>query len=270
MEPANALDTTAAEAYEKFILPTFMLPLGKEAIELVAPGHGENVLDVACGTGLVARLVAQRVAPGGAVRGLDFDPAMLAVAGELVECPPRVELSWHCASALSMPFDDDLFDVAFCLHGLQFLPDCAAGLAEMHRVMKPGARLLVTVWSAIERCKGHHAVMCGLERRQVDPTPMLKAFALGEPGQLEALASNAGFHDVSVRRMGGSVRVPSARHFVDALAAGAVAARHALARLPEHQRAAFMDEMSEAFRPYADHGGVAPPNEQLVLVARAG
>jgi len=81
---------------------------------------------------------------------------------------------------------------------------------------------------------------------------------------------NAGFCGASVRPVRARVSFPSAQHFVDALAAGAVATRHALARLPEDQRTTFMREMSEEFRHYQEDGGVATPQEQLMLVARAG
>jgi len=199
---------------------------------------GKRALDVACGTGLAMRLVAPRLAPGGAVAGLDFDPAMIAVAQTIVECPAGVTLSWHCASAQAMPFESRSFDLAFCLQGPQFFPDPVAGLSEIRRVMKPGGRLSVTVWSALERCKGHYMVMRGLERRQVDPTPLVKAFSLGDADKLRVLAADAGFRDVNVSPAGARARFQSARHFVDALAAGAVAARHALARLPDDQRAA--------------------------------
>jgi len=269
VEQEKPLDTAAAEAYEKYIVPAFMLPLLKDVIDTAAPQPGECVLDVACGTGIVARLVAPRVAPGGTVSNLDFDPAMIAVGRGLVECPPGVSMTWHCASALSMPFDDGAFDLVFCLNGLQFLPDYAAGLVEMRRVMKPGARLLVTVLSAVDRCKGHSLVLRGLERRGVDPTPMLKAFALADAGKLEALTGNAGFHGASIRALPARVRFPSARHFVEALAAGAVATRHALSRLREDQRTEFLNEMGEAFRQYEVDGGIATPQEQLLLVARA-
>jgi len=270
MEPEKSIDTTAARAYERFIVPAYMLPAAKGAIELGAPQPGEKILDVACGTGLVARLIAQKVAPGGELKCLDFDPAMIAVANEVVQSPSGVNITWHCASALSMPFEEKSFDVVICLHGLQFMPDYGAALAEMRRVMKPGARLLITVWSTIDRNKGHYAVVRGLERQQVMPAAMLKGFALGERGKLESLVSAAGFRDVSVTAMQGNVRFPSAEKFVEALAAGAVAARHALAGLPEEKRTAFMGEMREEFRQFEEHGGIAPPNEQLVLVARAG
>ena len=269
MEQGNPLDTAAAEAYENYIVPAFMLPLLEDVIYTAAPQPGEHVLDVACGTGIVARLVAPRVAPGGTVSNLDFDPAMLAVARGLVECPPGVSITWHRASALSMPFDDGAFDLVFCLNGLQFLPGQADGLVEMRRVMKPGARLLVTVLSAIDRCEGHSLVLRGLERRGVDPTPMLKAFALGNAEKLEALMASAGFHGASVRALPARVRFPSARHIVEALAAGAVATRHALSQLREDQLTEFMNEMGEAFREYEVDGGIETPQEQFLLVAHA-
>ena len=270
VEQEKTIDTTTAEAYENQIVPAFMVPVIKGVIDAAAPRAGESVLDVACGTGLVARLVAPLVAPGGTVSNLDFDPGMIAVGRRLVQCPTSVVLTWHCASALTMPFDDGSFDLVFCLNGLQFLPDRAAGLAEMRRVMKPGGRLVVTVLSSVDRCKGHSLVLRGLERRGIDPAPMLKAFSLGDPAMLQALAGDAGFSKASVRRVRALVRFPSAQHFVDALAAGAVATRHALARLPEDQRTRFMREMGEEFRRYQDNGGVATPQEQLMLVARAG
>lgn len=269
MEGDKPVDTTAAEAYEKFIVPIFMLPLIKEVIELAAPRAGERMLDVACGTGLATRLAAPRLAPGGSIAGLDFDPAMIAVAQAIIGRPAGVSLSWHCASAQAMPFENGTFDLSFCLQGPQFFPDPVAGLAEIRRVMKPGGRLLVTVWSALEKCKGHHLVLRGLERRQVDPAPMLKAFALGDADKLRKLADTAGFRDVSVSPAAARARFSSARHFVEALAAGAVAARHALARLPGDRRAEFLDEMESEFRQYEDGDGIATPIEQLVLVARA-
>jgi len=269
MEQEKPLDTTAAEAYEKYIVPAFMLPLVNKVIDAAAPRPGEDVLDIACGTGIVARLVAPRVAPGGTVSNLDFDPAMIAVARRLVECPPDVTATWHCASALSMPFDEVAFDLVFCLNGLQFLPDYAAGLAEMRRVLKPGGRLVVTVLNAVDRCKGHSLLLRGLERRGVDPSPMLKAFALGDAVKLEALAGDAGFRPTHVRALSERVRFPSGRHFVEALAAGAVATRHALSRLREDQRTELLNEMDEEFREYGVDGGIASPQEQLLLIARA-
>lgn len=261
-------DTTAAEAYEKFLVPTLNRPLAEEAIELTAPRPGEQVLDVACGTGIAVRLAAPLVAPGGRVAGLDFDPAMIAIARTVVSEPPGVSVTWHCASAQEMPFETGTFDIVFCLQGLQFLPDCSAGFAEMRRVMKPGGRLLAIVWNALEHCKGHYAIAQALKRRNLDATPMLKSLSMGDNGKLRKHAGEAGFRDVNIRAVSGSARFPSAKHFVEALAAGGPASRHALSKVPENQRSEFHEEISTALRQYEDKDGVALPLGYLVLIAR--
>ena len=200
--------------------------------------------------------------------GLDFDPAMLAVARTIVQCPAGVTLDWHCASAQEMPFESGTFDIVFCLQGLQFLPDCTAGLAEMRRVMKPGGRLVAMVWNAIEHCKGQYAVVQTLKRRNVDATPMLKANSLGDAGKLRIHASEAGFSDANIRTASGTARFPSTRQFVEALTAGGVASRHAISKVPENQRGAFLGEVSGALRQFEDKDGVAFPLGYLVLVGR--
>ena len=267
-ESGKLLDTTAAEAYEKLLVPAFQGPQAVEAVEVASPRPGEQVLDVACGTGIAVRLALPRVTPGGSVAGLDIDPAMIAVARSLSRSPDGVTLDWHCASAQAMPFETGRFDIVFCLQGLQFLPDCTAGLAEMRRVMKPGARLVAIVWNAIEHCTGQYAVVQTLKRRGVDPAPMLKANALGDAGKLRAHASDAGFGEATVRAASATARFPSTRHFVEALTAGGVASRLAISKVPENQRNAFLDEISGALRQYEDKNGVTFPLGYLVLVAR--
>lgn len=267
-DTGKPLDTTAAEAYEKFLVPTLNHPLAAEAIKLAAPGPGERVLDVACGTGIAVRLALPRVAPGGRVAGLDFDPAMIAVAKTVVRALPDVSVTWHCASAQEMPFEAGIFDIVFCLQGLQFLPDCTAGLAEMRRVMKPEGRMLAIVWNSLEHCKGYLAITQALRRRNVDAAPMLKAVSMGDTSKLRKHASDAGFHEVNIRAASGSARFPSAKHFVEALAAGGPASRHALSKVPENQRSEFHGEVREALRQYEDLDGVMLPLGYLVLVAR--
>lgn len=266
-EPNKPLDTSAAEAYEKLLVPTLNAPLAAEAVELAAPRPGEQVLDVACGTGIAVRLAAPRVAPGGRVAGLDFDPAMIAVARTTVQCPSGVTLAWHCASALDMSFEDGTFDLALCVQGMQFFPDCGAGLAEIRRVMKPGGRLIAVVWRSLEHCKGQHAIVQELERRNVDATPMLKTYSMGDPERIRKLAGEAGFREVETRTASGTARFASARDFVEALAAGGPASRHALSKVPEDQRSEFLDAVGRALQQYEDNGAVVLPLGYLVLLA---
>lgn len=116
----------------------FMEPHVNALIDAASVSPGAAVLDVACGTGFVARTAAGRGASP--VVGADINPAMLATAGRRSD-----DVTWVEASALDMPFDDGEFDVAICSQGVQFFPEPVAGLREMARV---ASRMAVTVWSA--------------------------------------------------------------------------------------------------------------------------
>lgn len=267
-ETVKTLDTTAAEAYEKLLVPTLNRQPAAEAVELAAPRPGEQVLDVACGTGIAVRLVAPRIAPRGKVTGLDIDPAMIAVARSLVRSPDGVTVEWRCASGMEMPFESGTFDLVLCLQGLQYLPDCAAGLAEIRRVLKPEGRFVAVVWSSLEECKGQHAIVQALKRRNVDVTPILKAYTMGDPVRMRKLSQGAGFRKVETRSGAMTARFASTNHFIDALAAGGPASRLALSKVPEGQRSEFLREIRTALRQYEDKEGVVLPLGYLVLMAR--
>src|SRR5262249_28586791 len=129
-------------------------------VERVGAETGERVLDVACGTGAVARVAADLVGEGGRVVGVDVNRAMLRVARARL---PGLE--WCEASVLALPFAGDGFDAVFCQLGLQFFPDRPAALSEMRRVLAPGGRFGASVYSSIERNPAADALACSLDRR---------------------------------------------------------------------------------------------------------
>ncbi|HSO54831.1 MAG TPA: methyltransferase domain-containing protein, partial [Actinomycetes bacterium] len=138
----------AALAYEAHLVPAIFAAWAPRLLGSANPAVGERVLDVACGTGVVARLAAERVGPGGRVAGLDLNPGMLAVARGLPPMP-GAPITWQEANAVALPFPEATFDVVLCQQGLQFFPDRPAALREMHRVLAPGGRLALSVYSAI-------------------------------------------------------------------------------------------------------------------------
>jgi ubiquinone/menaquinone biosynthesis C-methylase UbiE len=143
---------SAAEVYERELVPAIFGPWAPRVVALAAPAAGERALDVACGTGVVARLVAERVGREGQVAGLDLNPGMLAVASGLpVAGAPT---GWVQASAVRMPFPDRSFEVVCCQLGLQYFPDRPAALAEMARVLAPGGRLAAMLWRSIDHSPG--------------------------------------------------------------------------------------------------------------------
>jgi ubiquinone/menaquinone biosynthesis C-methylase UbiE len=153
----------AAETYQLELVPALFGPWGSRVVELAALRPGLRVLDVACGTGLVARLAAEAIGVSGRVTALDLNPAMLAVAAEL----PAVEgapIEWVEGNAQALPFAEASFDVVCCQLGLQFFPDREGALREMRRVLVPGGRAVLMVWGEIDRAPGFAVLAAALGR----------------------------------------------------------------------------------------------------------
>ena len=208
------LEGTAAELYQRYLVPLITSLWAADLVERSAPRPGERVLDVACGTGVVARLAAERIGTGRVV-GLDLNSGMLAVARTAAQNGgPKVE--WHEASVHQMPFPDGTFDVILCQLGLQFFPDRARALAEMFRVLTPGGRLALSVFTAIERTPVAHALADALDRHLAPGASSIKRseHTLSDGRLLENLVSAAGFKDVTVTSVTQMLRFPSPRDYV--------------------------------------------------------
>ena len=115
----------------------------RQTLALLQPRPGERWLDLCCGTGDVALLLAERVRPGGRVLGLDAAAAPLALARRRSEARPWLDLEWCQADALAVPEPDGAFDGAVMAYGLRNLADTAAALAELRRLLAPGGRAAV-------------------------------------------------------------------------------------------------------------------------------
>lgn len=134
-----------AETYESRFVPALFAGWCDYVVEEAAPRPGQEVLDVACGTGVVARAVADRLAGSGRVVGLDLNPAMLTVAARL-----RPDIDWRPGDVASLPFDDESFDLVICQAALMFFPDPVQALREMRRVARPVGAVVVLVPGRLE------------------------------------------------------------------------------------------------------------------------
>jgi ubiquinone/menaquinone biosynthesis C-methylase UbiE len=184
----------AAENYERYFVPTLGDAWATALLDVAGLRRGERVLDVACGTGIVTRRAAQLVGPQGAVAGLDINPAMLAVAR--TAAPASIE--WYEASVESIPCPDASFDVVTCSLGLQFVPDRAAAMREMRRVLKDGGRVAIGTPAAIPPV---FEILAQALARHVSPEVagfMRHVFSLHDHGELRDLAESAGLRSVSV------------------------------------------------------------------------
>ncbi|MDO8739216.1 MAG: class I SAM-dependent methyltransferase [Candidatus Deferrimicrobium sp.] len=209
----------------------------------------ERVLDVACGTGIVARQAAPLVGTGGQVAALDMNPAMLAVA-RAIPATSGTTIRWHEGNAMALPFPESAFDVVLCQHGLQFFPDRAGAVREMRRVLAPGGRALVIVLQAIARHPVFEALMESVARHLSLPvSAFMTPFALCDAAELRNLFTAAGFEKVDILPVSTTVRFPEPERFVPLAVISSAAAVPAFTQLESPARAALLEEVRGEIEP---------------------
>jgi ubiquinone/menaquinone biosynthesis C-methylase UbiE len=254
---------SAPELFERYLGPAVTAPWAADLVAVADPPLGARLLDVACGTGIVARLAAERVGPTGHVVGLNLNPGMLAVARGFPPLP-GAPITWREASAVALPFSNATFDVVLCQQGLQFFPDRPAALREMHRVLEPGGRLAISVYSAI----AHNPATQALARHGAPQAAAIKRaeHALADADALHALLTEAGFRDVAMRTATLTVRLPSPQAYVQIQLTATPLATVA-DDLDDPTRAALVQAVGLALRSYMGDDGLAFPQEAHVAVA---
>jgi ubiquinone/menaquinone biosynthesis C-methylase UbiE len=162
------LDGSAPELYQRYLVPAMTAMWAADLADRAALRPGERVLDVACGTGVVARVAAERVGSTGRVAGLDVNPGMLAVARSL-PAVTGASIEWVEAGVLALPFPDGAFDVVLCQLGCSSFR-AALALREIRRVLAADGRLALNVFGPIEHNPATHALADALDRRVRAPT----------------------------------------------------------------------------------------------------
>jgi len=260
------LTGSAAERYERVLVPAIFAPWAADLVELAQLQDGERVLDVACGTGVVARHAAQKVGTTGHVTGLDLNQGMVGVARSLPSVPEAAAIVWIEGSALAMHLPDSAFDVVLCQQGVQFFPDRLAALHEMRRVLVPGGRVLVSVWAGPTP---YSIAMWNAVERHVGPdaaATFRKSRTGEDPEVLRQLMAQTGFRDVQIRGRTLTTRLPAVAEFVLRHLAASPAAAEVDA-LPSSVRETLAEEVSTALRPYGDGDGAAFPETTNVVMA---
>jgi ubiquinone/menaquinone biosynthesis C-methylase UbiE len=253
-----------AENYERYFVPSIGSHVAADLIKTANLRPGERVLDAACGTGVVSKLAADRVAPGGTVAGLDPNPAMLAVARATTRSD--VSIDWHEAPAENLPFSDESFDVVLCGMGLQFFSDKEAGLREFHRVLVRGGRLVANVPGPTPPPL---EIMAASLARHIGPESasfVQAVFSLHDPDDLRNLATRAGFGEVDVRSAVTSLDLPPPAEFLWQYGWSTPLAA-AVAQADEAHRVALENEFSEKCRPLTSTGTLAGGVKMTTLLA---
>jgi SAM-dependent methyltransferase len=235
----------AANAYESLFVPALFGQWSPKVADAAGIRPGERVLDVACGTGVLAREAATRSGSTGYVAGLDPIPGMLEVARQGA---PGVE--WREGVAESLPFADDSFDAVVSQFGLMFFTDRHQSLREMLRVLAPGGRLAVAVWDSLDNIPAYAAEVALLERLAGRPAAdALRApFVLGDRRELEGLFRDAGVGSVEVATHRGTARFESIRAMVESDLRGWLPVMGVM--LPEEQIEQILQQAEQALGPY--------------------
>ena len=203
----------SAENYQRDFVPLIATPVSKDLLLAAALQPGERVLDVACGTGHIARAAAERVGSTGTVTGVDIAPDMIEVA-QSVPVPGDANVDWQVSDAAALPIPDASVDVVLCQMGLMFMENRAGAAAEMRRVLAPSGRLVINTpgrippfFEALERAIVEHI--------SADLGGFVSAvFSMHDPDDVACLLREAGLRDVASSVLTTTVRLPAPAEFL--------------------------------------------------------
>jgi uncharacterized protein (DUF1330 family)/SAM-dependent methyltransferase len=250
-----------AEIYDALFVPALFRQWGPVIAAEARIGRDDRVIDVACGTGVLALAALDRVGADGTVTGLDPNADMLGVARR-----KSSRIDWREGRAEEIPFADGSFDAAVSQFGLMFFEDRSAGLREMMRVLKTGGRLAVAVCDSLDRSPGYAAVADMLERLfGSDVANAFRApFVLGNEDVLRSLCVKAGIERAEVKRHRGTVRFSS----IESLISTERACVWTLGGLlDDEQFERLLAEAERALLPFVADGAVVFDMPALVITA---
>ena len=254
---------TAAENYQRYFVPAIATPVSAGLLETARLQPGERVLDVACGTGVIARLAAEAVGPTGSVTGIDLAPDMIHVS-RATPAPAEPPIDWHIGDAAALPFPDDTYDAALCQMGLMFISDRAVATAEMRRTLVPGGRVMIGTPGAIQPPFEilEHALV---EHISADLGRFVRAvFSMHDPDGLASILRGAGLRDVTATIKQATLRLPTPAEFlwqyINLTPMGPI-----VARAPEAAKKAMERDVVERWQLHVGDGGTVAGEQPIVI-----
>ena len=261
-EPAKLVMPMPAEVYEQRFVPALFEPWSRIVVGAAQIEPNQQVLDVACGTGVLARAAADRVGPGGKVSGLDPNAEMLAEARR-----KNRSIEWRDGRAEALPWPGETFDAVVSQFGMMFFDSPSDALREMMRVLRPGGHLAVAVCDALDRSPGYAALAALLQALfgQQVADAFRAPFVLGDLPRLHALCEQAGIADARIRQHRGTASFAS----IDDLVSTERACAWTLGGLlDDAQFAQLLDGAQQVLAPFAgDDGKVAFDMPALIVTA---
>jgi ubiquinone/menaquinone biosynthesis C-methylase UbiE len=257
------LSVEAAERYEAMFVPALFAEWAPRLADAAGITPGQAVLDVACGTGIVARTVADRLAGDGRVVGVDLNEAMLTVARRI-----RPDLEWRQGDVAALPFPDGEFDVVVCQMALMFFPDLTGSLREMARVARRGGLVAVAVPSSLDDQPAYGPfVELAVREAGAAARALLDTYwRCGDPEQLVRTAETAGLTPLTRETYVGTARFASP----DGLPETEIDASPLGAQISDDVRRRIIEGTRDILLPWiTDDGALHAPLHGHLLTCRA-
>ena len=250
-----------AEAYEERFVPALFAQWVEPVLRAAALRPTDCVLDVATGTGVVARAAAERVSDGGSVTGVDLNPAMLDVARRMA---PGIE--WRQGDVASLPFDDESFDVVTCQAALFFLPDATAALREMRRVARSEGRVVVQTFAGLSAQPAYGPWVEMVARHAgPDAVRLLGTYwSEGDPAVMRTRCADAGLRIADLQEHVRPAYFPN----VETMVLTEVNATPLRDRLDQQELDRILAESHEVLGEFVQDGGLVVPLAGFVLQAK--
>jgi ubiquinone/menaquinone biosynthesis C-methylase UbiE len=257
----------AAELYEQFSVPTGTGPAARGMLDRIELNASDRILDAACGTGIVARLIVESGSKIASIVGLDLNESMLEVARKL-EPGSSFPITWQQGDLCALPFSDHEFDVVICNHGFQFVPKKALALTEIKRVLANDGRFVFTVWSAEAPINVAIANSIRTHIGEDLAKAVLAPFAYRDLPTIQKLLNDAGFQSIAIQELTITRRLPAIETVaMDVIKRSAYAGDVAAAS--DTARDAIAREVYEAMQPYKEGSEFAEPmSNHLVQVKK--
>ena len=261
------LNEDGPEAYEKYIVPAFSGKWAQDIVDRAILRHGDRILDIGCGTGIVSRHAYKSMGESVNITGVDVNEIVLKKARDLSPSD-TTSIEWKQCNVETLPFSDAKFDVVLCQQGLQYFHDRSRALTEVNRVLTSKGRAVFSVWRSLEYFPFYMALHNALERYvSAEAASILSsAFISGDAAQLRALFKSAGFNNIEI-----CLEIKQMRYspFSEFLIGGFAASPFGndILELKESIREEMFQLIRESLSDYIDDHGLAAPMECYVVSA---
>lgn len=240
-------------------------PVGEALLAALNAQAGDIILDVASGTGEPALTLARHMGNTLKITGTDAAEPMVKVAQKKAAQENLPYIQFQHMAAEKLLFDDSAFDKIMCRFGVMLFEDSLQGLREMHRVLKPGGRFSIAVWSTPQTMPTMYwAYQVFKDRVPPDKHPPLaKVTSLGAPGALDTILRQAGFTDFTIHAHTFNYRFPSFNDYWDIVEQSDIMKMQYDA-LAERERDKIREDVAKLAHAFTSSEGLIIPHEFLL------